>query len=192
MCLLSSICAPFNADRLLAAARQLVASAKSNLLLRLSDTYVPVLEAIYAAPSILFDTVDDPRAILTTLLGLVNAPSVGKAVVRCHLSFLAGPFATAFPAFAAEIVEKAFFGLLLVTKPRQVMAQNAWEVLASAEAASLAANELVQGLAGQVVEKLAEKTEAKHQMQAEVNELVARGVAGALPFLRPPLPPAVL
>lgn len=124
-------------------------------------------------------TVNDPRAILSTLLQLVNAPSAGKAVVRCHLQFLAGPFASSYPALANEIVEKAFFGLLLVTKPRQVMAQHAWEVLASSEAAGLGVNELIRGLAPSVVAKLAETTDEKHRKQAEANELFIHGIACA-------------
>jgi hypothetical protein len=72
---------------------------------------------------------------------------------------------------------KAFFGLLLVTKPRQVMAQHAWEVLASDEAAGLGVNELLKGLAPSIVAKLGEKTDEKHQKQAEANELVIRGIA---------------
>ena len=57
------------------------------------------------------------------------------------------------------------------------MAQHAWEVLASAEAAGLGVNELLKGLAPSIVAKLGEKTEEKHQKQAEANELVIRGIA---------------
>lgn len=156
---------------------QLVASAKSNLLLRLSDTYVPVLEAVYGSPSTLLDTVSDARSILDSVLSLVTNPTTSKAVVRTHLAFLAGPFVNRYPEYATEIVQKAFFGFLLVTKPRQVMASNAWEVLA--ESAALGEHELVKGVAGEVVKKLAVATEEKHRLQAESDEFVVERLARA-------------
>ena len=79
---------------------------------------------------LLFTTVPSASVLLSTIVGAINTPSVHKSIVRRHLQFLAGPFATRYPEMAVEIVQQAFFGGLLITKPRQVMASGAWEVLA--------------------------------------------------------------
>lgn len=155
---------------------QLGSSAKDNLLPRLNDTYLPILDAIYSAPSTLFATIPEPTTILNAVCSAVSQESLPKAIIRRHLRFLAGPFASKYPQLSNEVIQRAFFNLLLISKPQQVIAGHAWEVLGSSE---LSRAGILHGVAQGVVEALSNVGESKHEKQTEINAAVVEKIAGA-------------
>lgn len=161
---------------------QFRASASTNILARLADPYLPIIQIIYSSPSLLFTTVPSAQLLLSTIIAALNTPSAQKSIVRRHLQFLAGPFATRYPELAVDVLQQAFFGSLLVTKPRQVMAKAAWEVLAGklegGEDGVLVRGGMFDGLAEEVVAGLGEESEGKHEKQAAINVLIATKIGG--------------
>lgn len=147
-------------------------SASSTLLARVSDPSIDIVQTLYHSPSLLFASVPSAE-LLKAISSTVHDATTPKANLLRHLEFLAGPFAARHPELAEQIVRDAFFGVLLVTKPRQILAEDAWKVLAQSSL-----GELVTDLPDEVVAKLADKTEeGKHARQAEVNTLVASKIA---------------
>ncbi|EGO02920.1 hypothetical protein SERLA73DRAFT_102973 [Serpula lacrymans var. lacrymans S7.3] len=117
-------------------------SIHSALLARIYDTQAGVLQALYASParflSILSAPSSDPesdsplrnpKALLTTVIDQITRTSPGRAVLHEHLAFLGGPFVAAYPTFAKEIQEKAFFPYLLASKAKFRTALSVWEAL---------------------------------------------------------------
>jgi hypothetical protein len=153
--------------------------SSNTLLLLLSDSYAPVIEALYSSPSILFSILP-PTETLTSLSSTISHPSTSKSIAKKHLQFLAGPFVTRYPERANEVVTSAFWGSLLVSKPRQLASAAAWEVLSAGEGLNNGQG-LLDGIASDVLESLRDVKDdslEKHKSQATANHLIADKIAG--------------
>lgn len=161
--------------------------SSNTLLLLLSDSYAPIVEALYSSPSILF-TLLSPTEILASISQTIASSTTTKSLAKKHLQFLVGPFVTRYPDMANEIVTSAFWGSLLVSKPRQLASAAAWEVLGSSgETGSAFSNGegLLDGIAPEVLASLKDardESPEKHALQAAANSLIADKIAGKFAF----------
>ncbi|CED85640.1 Uncharacterized conserved protein [Phaffia rhodozyma] len=152
---------------------ELGSSARENLLPRLCDTYLPVLEAIYSSPSVLFSAVPEPEVILSTICAALDLDSLSKAIVRRHIQFLVGPFASKYPELGNEVIRRVLFRYLLISKTQQVVSGYAWEALASSDLGNIGVlSGIAQNVQGSEIEG-----ENKHEKQAELNTLIVQKIA---------------
>ncbi|KAI0063355.1 ARM repeat-containing protein [Artomyces pyxidatus] len=114
-----------------------VDSVHSALLARVRDTAPPVVRALYVKPEqFLPVALANTRAYIeaaSEALNRWNGTST-RQIVRLHVTFLAKHFARKIDNDAVkDLLERAFFSLLLFSKPKYKTAQSCWEILEVAE-----------------------------------------------------------
>lgn len=141
----------------------------------LTESEPASVSTIFASPEIILSALSSEQ-IFSTCLKALSSDQLKRSTVLQHVAFLVGPFLQAHPQFSKDVLFKALWSKLLITKQGRKTAVAVWEALQAGSALATSPQGLLKGIEKIRVEGL---EEADSATASKANSDLAEVLSGA-------------